>query len=776
MPTTRSGTLISGTVHDSMTNRPVSFVIVSVSDTNVSTIANRRGRYSLSLPAGEWRVEFRKIGYRMQAVTISVGSDNLTNDVAMAPLPLELAAVTIRGKRDDAATRIIRRAIERKNDVLARIHDYRYDAYIKFVVRDLNKSADSADAIFLLTETQTQAYWEQPDKYQETIVARKQSSNLDAQNNLVSVGQIVNFNKDRVDLQKYSVVSPIADDALNHYHYYVADTLYEGGRTVFRLGIQPKSDAEPLFVGMIDIADSTYDVLAVEVGANAAVRFEFFDNLRYRQRFSNVSADYWMPTEIRFSGQVHLGVPIPGFPEQLSFVHTALLQDFRFDEGHPPVGLDEFEVVVDRGADDVDSLEWESRRRVPLTEIESTAYERIDSLEHVPKPVGTKIFEGTLDAFLLTFNRDFFHFNRVEGGYVGAGVTLRDIRPDLIVRAKSGYALEKEKWQHQYGVQFRLSERQRLWLGISYHDEVISRPTVAPGIRNTTHLALLARLDPLDYYVEEGFTVSLSTKVADFTQLRLQYNDVDQASIGVVTDYAVFDPDRRQRSNPPIVDGRLRSISGTLTYDSRKLLKLKGRDFYINSFTRTRMSVGAEYATPDLIHTDFDFFRYWARFERRQRTLNLGMTTISLFAGASSSKLPPQRYYTVDFGNGVFFEGGGFNTLNETNFSGNRTALFFLTHDFDQQLFRRSHIPLVRDIPFTFSVHGGAFWTDFIDHRPNPGDANILIAPSAYGEVGFGIGNLTPMISPFNFTAWFTWQVSSYDTDRFVFRIGVPGP
>ena len=767
---------ITGTVRDSVTNKPVSFAIVNVADTNLSTISSRKGKYSFSLPAGVWRLEFRKIGYRMQGLTISVGEDTADRDILLGPLPVELAAVTVEGERDDLARRLITQAIARKNDVLSRIHDYRYDAYIKFVVRDMKRNQDSVDAIFLLTETQTTAYWEQPDKYQEVITARRQSSNLDAENNLVSVGQIVNFNTDRIDLQKYSVVSPIADDALEHYNYYVADTLHEAGRTVFRLGIEPRSDADPLFAGFIDIADSTYDVIAVDVGVNDAVRFEFVDNLRYRQRFSNVSADYWMPTEIRLAGEIHFGVPIPGFPEQLAFVHTASLQDFRFDEGQPPVGLDEFEVVVDAGADDVDSLVWMERRPMPLTEIEAGAYTRIDSIEHAPKPVGEKLFGGTLSALFLTFNRDFFHFNRVEGAYVGAGATLRDLSPNLVLRAKSGYALEKEKWQHQYGVQYRLSERQRLWLGVSYRDEIVSRPTVAAGIRNTTHLALLAKLDPLDYYREEGFAVSLSTKLVNFTQLRIQYNDVDQSSVDVVTNYGLFDNDRVQRANPAIADGRLRSIAGTVTFDSRKLLKRKGRDFYINSFTRTRVSVGAEYASPDFINNDFDFFRYFVRLARRQRTLNMGMTTIDLFIGASSSKLPPQRYYTVDFGNGVFFEGRGFNTLNESNFSGNRAGSFFITHDFDQQLFRKSHVPLVRDIPFTVSVHGGAFWTDFVDHVPNPGDADILTATSAYGEVGFGVGNLTPMISPFNFTAWFTWQVSSFETDRFVFRIGVPAP
>ena len=114
--------------------------------------------------------------------------------------------------------------------------------------------------------------------------------------------------------------------------------------------------------------------------------------------------------------------------------------------------------------------------------------------------------------------------------------------------------------------------------------------------------------------------------------------------------------------------------------------------------------------------------------------------------------------------------------MNERNFSGNRAAMIVVNHNFDQQLFRMSHLPLIRDLPVTLSVHGGAFWTDFVNHTPNPGDDNVLTAPTAYWELGFAIGNLTPMLAPLNFAAGFTWQLSSYDTLGFRFAIGVPNP
>jgi hypothetical protein len=52
----------------------------------------------------------------------------------------------------------------------------------------------------------------------------------------------------------------------------------------------------------------------------------------------------------------------------------------------------------------------------------------------------------------------------------------------------------------------------------------------------------------------------------------------------------------------------------------------------------------------------------------------------------------------------------------------------------------------------------------------------LATAPSPYTEVGFSLGNLTPFLSPFNLSASFSWQLSSYATRRFRFGFGISGP
>jgi hypothetical protein len=517
----------------------------------------------------------------------------------------------------------------------------------------------------------------------------------------------------------------------------------------------------------------------MDVGGNDVVRLNGVRNLRYRQRFKNVGAGRWMPYDIRLSGELLLAVPLPGFPAHMAFEHRAALDSFRFDQREPPAGLSEFRIVVDDRADRADTTRWGGPGAIPLTHAERAAWARIDSIERLPPDLALRLVQGLGLAYKLSRNPDFYHFDRVEGSYFGAGGSWWQI-PGASFRAKLGYATGSETWQYRFGGGLRLAEAQRIWLDANYYDETTSRPTLVSRDYNPTYRALLFRLDPLDYYREHGWTLSLNGKLLDFTEVDLRYKDVRQSSVDVVTDYALFSVDRLQRPNPAVVDGRLRSLRGSIIYDSRPLLRSKGQDYYFEQFGqgRTRISLIAEFAAPHLIADDFDFQRYSIQVEHRQRTLNLGLTTIVAAAGVARGNVPPQRYFAVDFGmKALTFQGNGFNTLRETNYAGTEAAMITVRHNFDRLLFAKSRLPGISKLPFTLSIHGGAFWTDFSsDHVPNPGDALVVSARRPYTELGFGLGNLTPFLSPFNLAAHFTWQLSSFPTNRVVFGLGLTPP
>ncbi len=765
--------VIEGTISDEKTGDPIVGATVQVIGQKTGAAANRDGRYRIVLPQGRYTIKVTDVGYYSQEalieppppVTLTAGRETIVHDFRLTPLVIDMGIRRVFTRAYDPAQKIIAMAIAHKKDILSRVHDYSFNAYVKLVVRNAGKP--DSQSVMLITESQVTSFWEQPDKYKEVITSRKQSANLPAEANLVAIGGLLNFNRNRLDLGEYSVVSPTATDAMDHYNYYLLDTVYIDNRAVFVLEVEPKNEYAPLFKGKIDIVDSTFDVVMVDVGLSRGIRIPMVSDFRYFQQMAPIGGEYWLPVQTGFSFQVNL--KIPGLPKTITAEHNVAISDYRIDAGLPPGTFGEYQLEVGRRADIYDSAAWAARQSLPLTGLEKYGYARIDSLEHAPKPLGKKLLGGAaVGILLLTFGYpDLYHYSRVEGHYLGMGTTINKYA-GLRLRLKTGYGFSDHHWQYQAGGNIRLLERQKLWIGLTVKDEIVHRPTIITQEGyNSTSNAFMLKIDPFDYYREQGYKLTATVKPVDYTRLAVSFSDFTQTSTPTVVGHSVFRKSISHRTNPMIADGRLRSVSAALQYDSRPLINSKGVELTADAADYFRARIGMEYSSPDFINSNFDFRRYFVECQWRTKASGWGMTTLTGYAGTSERQLPPQRYFSIDFHDPDFFKNGGFNTSTEVNFGGDRVASLYLNHDFGHFMFRRSGIEFLKRIPVGLVVYGGAFWSRFQTVPTYPGNDYIRTAPTAYSEIGFGLTNLTPFLSPFNLSIHFTWQLSAYSTERY---------
>jgi len=756
---------IYGTVNDSSTQKPIPFVTVQVVGSTRTALTNELGQYRIMVDSLSTELKFSHVAYYSERLQVNLSSAGSSHDLFLRPSIIEIPGMRVYGRQYEPGEQIIVEAIRRKKEILAKLRQYSCDAYTKMLVRD-SKKPDSTN-LFLITETQVSCFWEAPDKYKEIITARKQSANLKAEENLVAVGQILNFNENRIGP---GIVSPTAEDALKYYRYFLLDTIEVDSQRVFVLEIEAKNDVDMLFEGTIQIADSSYDVVAVDVGINKGMPQSFVRNPHYSQRCARFTDGIWMPVEIQFSLDVKFNVKIPGVPEELSMKHIASLHSYSFARQETRTLFDEFALEVDPTADKVDSSIWHTRQAIPLTSQELAGYRRIDSVKHAPKPLYKQLPQIVIGtALAASLQPDFFHFNRVEGAYAGLGGRLRGVVPNADMRLKSGYAFDGKFWQHAYGATYHIPGRARMEASLEWHDEVGHRPAVVLSKNvNSTVPALFSKEDPLDYYGEKGFSLGYSTKVGTRTRFGVTYADVSQHSLSVATDYSVFDTESgRAKWNPGIVDGKLRSLGTEVNFDSRPLYKSKSHIDTMGGITYTHIEAGAEYASPTFIRNDFDFRRYYVSLFTRQRLLGLGLFSLHLVWSGSDRALPPQRYGTISLNPWALFNSKGFQTLDTVNFTGSRVLSITAQQNFGRRLFGKSGLPLVKKIPFTVGIHGGVFWSDFTGHPYQPGDEKLATAHHAYSELGFSLGNLTPFLAPFNVRVGFTWQLSHYPTNKF---------
>ena len=98
--------------------------------------------------------------------------------------------------------------------------------------------------------------------------------------------------------------------------------------------MEPKNEYAPLFKGKIDIVDSTFDVVMVDVGLSRGIRIPMVSDFRYFQQMAPIGGEYWLPVQTGFSFQVNL--KIPGLPKTITAEHNVAISDYRIDAGLPP--------------------------------------------------------------------------------------------------------------------------------------------------------------------------------------------------------------------------------------------------------------------------------------------------------------------------------------------------------------------------------------------------------------------------------------------------------
>ena len=762
--------VISGVVFDSSSMKPIPAATVQVVGTGRSSLTNDDGRYRLLVDSGVCQLKFSHVAYFSSTLNVPAKDTLITLDSYLHPTLIEIKGMTVYTKSYDAAQQIIVEAIARKKQMLKELQAYCLKAYLRAVVKDRSKP-DSL-SIFAILESQNRYNWEYPEKVKSVVEMRRQTANIPREA-FMPLEDVIMLYSNRIEFEDLQIVSPIADDALDHYAYTLEDSILIDGQMAFVIGIRPKNENEPLFEGTFQIADSSYALISSDLKSTKGFHISYIENWRMREHYVQFRQKFAMPVESRSEFDVH--IDFPGIPGDLSFESVASLHDYSFERDTTGKVFDDYAVEVAPDVDKFDSTTWNERQSIPLSWAERRSYARIDSIEKAPKPFGKKVLQGALGLVALSLLKaDIFHFNRVEGAYVGFAGSLDRAIPRTGLRAKSGYSIDGHFWEHEYGVTYELAERRRLRVNLLYHDQVMARPTIITSQNaNMTLFALLYKGDVLDYFRERGFGAGLSLRPLRHVNAGIGYRSYKQWSAPVSSSYSVFQKDKAAPVNPLIKDGRLCALEYRIGYDSRLLGRNKGREFIMESGQSLIAELRIEDARSSLLGSDFSFQRYQVSMRLKRQMLGLGPLSMLAFGGVSNGVLPPQEHFIVDRGYGPLGRSLGFANMGENNFEGDRVLAVYVRHDFRATLFAKSGLPLIKKIPLFLSIFGGAFWSDFHNPESRQKEGVVYTAQKPYREMGFGLGNLTPFLTLWNLQLDFTWQLSHYGKNNFGVSINI---
>ena len=401
-------TRISGIVTDDKGNTlPYSSILVKGTTRGVT--ANNEGRYFLDLAPGNYTLTCQYVGYAREEKKITVTQENLQVNFQLSLQQLSMPDVVVHPGGEDPAYAIIRHAIKKRKDYESPLDSFTCEAYIKTLIttrklpgKFLGKKLEDKDrkdlgvdsvgrGIIYLSESMTKIAFKKPDKVKlEVISGRESGSNGYG----FSLPTFINFYNSNVtvfaeQLNPRGYISPIAESALNFYHYKYLGSFFEDGKEINKIQVLPRRKYEPLFSGTIDIVDGDWRIHSLDLQLTRQSQLEILDTLNIRQIHVPVSEGIWqVKDQVVYFAFNQFGIDAVG-----NFLNV-----YSKYEAAPQFRKKYFNNVLmkfDAAANKKTKAYWDSVRPVQLAPEELKDYKVKDS-----------IYEYTRDSMGTRKNRD----------------------------------------------------------------------------------------------------------------------------------------------------------------------------------------------------------------------------------------------------------------------------------------------------------------------------------------------------------------------------------
>lgn len=776
---------INGRVIDSGDLRPLPFANIRVAGSSLGTASNPEGVFELRLTAGEYTCVCSYLGYISDTVRIKVDRDLNGILFSLPPSYVNLSEITI-FPGENPANEIIRNAIKKKNERNSLLNSYSFTAYTKGVIKTNQDVSASSNTISLgvgadsselkingILENESVGYFKKPGSYKEWITARKQTANLPSSINILTGGRIIlNFYSDDIKFFGRNINGPLADNALDYYYFMIVDTLATDNENVFKIFMTPDDSLDPGFFGYVYITASSFDMVKVELNLNRAANIGgLLDTISIYQQFFPFEGNMYMPTDYHLK----VAAKILGLIS-FNFQVSSVLYDYKIN---PPIDDDVFNMAVltvNTDADKKDSVYWSSIQKIPGTLEESTAYSQIDSIKSIPFSVWDN-FSFISPRVQLSENFSvsgpvaLYHYNRVEGHSIDFGLRgsgYFENRSNSFLDFSYGFA--DRKFKYEFSSTYYLGDYRTFEISAGFFDKTskLFRVTEDYSVFLSSLLALFNKDDFNDYFYSRGFNVLTSGEI--FPVLKLIagfYNSTDKTA-RKNTDYSFISQNELFKDNPVIYDTRLNSIRMGFVLDFRKYIEdgQFRRRVRTPSALNLQIEGGVLYSDKKLFRSNLDFATYTLRVEGSFNSFKKTSVDFLVDAMYTDGTLPSQMLNSIPGNINLIARENTMRALNYNSVLGDRSITAFLEYDLQDELFRLTDLPFLKNLELQTSVFLNGVYSDIGDKSKSILPFTVITFSKPLYEAGFSIGHL---IFPVRLS--FAWRLNH--REEYSFRFGL---
>ncbi len=741
---------VEGKVLDAETGSMLPSANVRIVGSSRGTISNRDGAYLLQIEDGESVLIFSYVGYLSDTLKVQINRD-ISYDAYLQPTLIELPAVTVSGA--DAARAIIRRAIEARELTNRDLQSYRFLAFTR-------RTISREDSIAGIVEGYSFGYWREGETLKEDIRQSRVTENMPDMEGLQGVLDIQDFSLDDIELAGNRYVGPLHPNAFRWYDYTLEEIKLQDGLEIYLIAMEPRSRMIPLLRGTVEIADSTFALVGVDLAPAEPIVIPFVDDLsiEWKQRFQKQEMGYWLPTDIRTNGSIKVGMGPIKIP-RIGFDQTSVIYDYDINLSIPDsIFKRQARVSQLPEASQIDSSFWERNRVLPLTGEEQHAYATLDSSKTLETLFAPEGFEMTFGDNSLTLSGSAgggmisrllegldSRFNRVEGAFLGYRVEIDSLIGNAGVNVRAGMGLASERWNWQAGLSLPFGRPADTFdptsaggggIEISLFDRVATSPDAGfyPGLLNSL-TAWLAKDDYHDYYASRGWRIDLNLVPRSLSSADIFIAGERHTSLSVASNWSLFQRERSSRPNPQVSaeDARWIRYGIAFRYGVGNIAGLMaGRE----------VSLGVERGQEGFTKSDNSYTRADAVVAFPIRTFTsrflFSPELIVRFGGGWSwGNLPRQLWGAPENALGIYSPPGALKGAEHREFAGKGYAVLTAEHNFRNLPFFMLGLRGLANTGLELIVHG-AVARSWIE-------STALPSGKSYSEVGFGIGRIAEL-------------------------------
>ena len=386
---------LSGRITDEA-GSPVSAASIYIREQSRGLIADDKGEFQVRLPAGEYHLEIRCLGYETENRVVLVDGGMTELRVLLKSKDFVLHELKVQSGEDPAYA-MMREAIRKAPYYRYAVKESVYEAYVKgsgkmtHIPGLINKISNGESNMYkdklFMQESYSEFQFIAPDSLRQKVIAYSSSfPNRNNPQSALAIGMASLYSP-----MFGGTVSPFNPKAFDYYRFRYEGYDEENGQFINKIRIIPKLKDSKLLEGVIYLADDEWSVRDAELTMHTNMA-----TIHYVMNYHRISGDVYLPAG--FEAKMHFN--LMGIALEANFLSSIQYKDIQLNDSlmaskqkkqatAKPKVKKSLEIKTDdrilRTSDSLalkrDSAYWASVRTVALNDEEIRSYARKDSIQ-----------------------------------------------------------------------------------------------------------------------------------------------------------------------------------------------------------------------------------------------------------------------------------------------------------------------------------------------------------------------------------------------------------